>query len=155
MSKVAWWERYSVPVTAAGVVVSMLGLVWTGARQVSVSRDQAAATAVAIEVRIRDELVDGARRFEAARDAGNVKQSEFERNNLLFRIEVYQRDLERLGVVDGSMQLPVGVLKSLATGFCGEAELAGHHFQNLGFPIAGGLADKFEVRTPGRPCPQG
>jgi len=154
MSEVARWERYSVPVTAAGVVVSMLGLVWTGVRQVSVSRDQAAATAVAIEVRIRDELVDGARRFEAARDAGNLEQSHFERNNLLFRIEAYQRDLERLGVVDGSMQLPVGVLESLATGFCGPEEPAGPHFKRLGFPIAGTLADEFGVMTSGRPCPE-
>ena len=65
MSAGARWQRFSVPVAAVDVVVAMLGLVWTGIQQVSVSRGQAAATAVAIEVRLRNELVEGARRWPA------------------------------------------------------------------------------------------
>ena len=98
---------------------------------------------------MRDELVDGARRFEEVRGTG---RADFEANNLLFRIEAYRRDLERLGIVDGSMDLPVGVLRQLAGGFCGPAGPAGPHFEREGFRVAGALADEFGVMTPGRPC---
>ena len=155
MSAGARWQRFSVPVAAVDVVVAMLGLVWTGIQQVSVSRGQAAATAVAIEVRLRNELVEGARRFEEARHASNKALSKFEANNLLFRIEAYQRDLERLGVVEGWIRLAVGVLRQSTSGFCGPEESAGRHINDKGFPVAGALADKFDLKTSGWPCPKG
>ena len=51
------------------------------------------------------------------------------------------------------MMLPVGVLDVLATGFCGDGpvEPAGKHFKDLGFPVAGALADEFGLMI--GPCP--
>ena len=146
-----WWERWGVPITALGVMVAIVGLVVNGLQQASMAQRQLNATEIATAVRIRNELVDGGRRFEEARAQGDEGTATFERNNLLFRIEAYKQDLEVLGV-EGSMTLPLGVLRVLAEGFCGPVEPAGKHFQDLGFPVAGALADEFDVMTPGAPC---
>ena len=75
----------------------------------------------------------------------------FERNRLLYAIEVYIEDLEVIGVETGGESrntLSGGVLRVLATGFCEDTpEPAGRHFEDLGFPRAGALADELGVTT--------
>lgn len=65
-----WWEQYGVPVAAAGVLVSMIGLVLTSALHLDANRRQADAAAVSAVQRareqLREQLIDGGRRFAAA-----------------------------------------------------------------------------------------
>lgn len=60
-----------------------------------------------------------------------------------------------LNIVESSMRsVKSKICWKLASGFCGPSEeSAGRHFKNKGFPVAGALADKFDVKTPGRRCP--
>ena len=153
-----WWNQWSVPISAAGLLISIISLAFSIHQQTSALEQQATAIrrqtnieAVSVSQRLRNELTEGGFRFEQARAAGNQGMVVFERNRMLFTVEAYLEDLETLQLEQGSQnRLLRGVLQVLATGFCRPAdgpESSGPRFASLGFPTAGALADELGVMT--------
>ena len=145
----ARWEQWRVPVAMVGVLIALAGLCVTSWQRTVANRRLTQVTAVAAAERVREKLIDGARRFNEARVNGNKDSAKFECLFLLFTIEAHIEDLAMLDLeARGPDKLCGGVLRVLAPGFhTGRREPAGPHFANHGFKKAGELANELNIMT--------
>jgi len=151
----AWWERWAVLVSVIVAVISLGVTSWQQTKAIDLQtvavEQQTAVTVVSLRDRVREQLSEGGYRFELARRAGAEALVTFVRDRLLFTIEAYVEDLETLGLELGTETRVVrGTLQVLATGFC-ERDVgpvqSGSSFADLGFSMAGTLADELDVKT--------
>lgn len=153
-------ELWVAVATAAGVVVALLGLLWTGYQQNKAIKLQADAiqvqTTVAkidTEARMRREIEDAIRRFENAKQTPNKNWVDFEGESLLTVIEAYLRHREELGAGELWDRRIKRVVRQLGSRFCGqENELLGPKLTENGFEHVGKLVDKLGVTSSVGPC---